>query len=68
MSSHLGTFVANGGRFDRIITTEIFPGQMQAVLDQMHVAHPIDVASTSREKTSASRRESMLPCVRETEP
>lgn len=53
MSSHLGTFVANGGRFDRIITTELFPGQMQAVLDQMHVAHPIDVASMPRFNESA---------------
>ncbi|HSF93373.1 MAG TPA: sulfotransferase family protein [Paracoccaceae bacterium] len=53
MSGHIATFVANGGRFDKIITTENFTPEMQDVLSNFEVAHPLDVATIPRFNESA---------------
>ena len=48
MSSHLATFVANGGRYDRIFFTETFNDGMQAVLDAVETPVPVDLAQVPR--------------------
>lgn len=42
MSGHISTFIANGGRYDRIFFTEKFDEGMQSVLDR--VATPVPIA------------------------
>jgi hypothetical protein len=48
MSSHIGTFVANGGRYDRIFFTERFNDGMQAVLGSVATPVPVDLAAIPR--------------------
>jgi hypothetical protein len=48
MSGHISTFIANGGRYDRIFWTEDFAAGMQDVLDRIEVANPVDLASIPR--------------------
>src|SRR5690606_28902727 len=43
MSGHVSTFIVNGGRYDRIITTEDFNLGMRDVLDHCPVRHAIDL-------------------------
>lgn len=48
MSGHIGTFIANGGRYDRIFWTENFGAGMQDVLDQVQVANPVELGEIPR--------------------
>jgi len=48
MSGHVATFVVNGGRYDNIFWTEQFNEGMQSVLDQIEMAHPIDLTEVPR--------------------
>ena len=48
VSGHVGTFVANGGRYDRIIWTEEFNEGMQTVLDAVTPAHKVDLTQIPR--------------------
>lgn len=48
VSGHVSTFIANGGRYDLIFWTENFSDGMQQVLDQVEVAHPVDLSSIPR--------------------
>lgn len=43
MSGHIGTFIANGGRYNRIFFTEKFNEGMQAVLDDIETPVKVDV-------------------------
>ncbi|MFB2532201.1 sulfotransferase family protein [Paracoccus sp. p4-l81] len=43
MSGHIGTFIANGGRYNRIFFTEKFNEGMQAVLDDVTTPVAVDV-------------------------
>ncbi|MBT9384014.1 sulfotransferase family protein [Pseudooceanicola sp. CBS1P-1] len=48
MSGHVGTFIANGGRYDSIFWTEDFNTGMQAVLDRIAPPVPVDLAQIPR--------------------
>jgi hypothetical protein len=48
MAGHVATFVVNGGRYDNIFWTEKFNDGMQSVLDNIEMAHPVDLASVPR--------------------
>ena len=48
MAGHVGTFVANGGRYDRVIFTERFEEGMQAVLDAIETPVPVVLAQVPR--------------------
>ena len=48
VSSHVSTFIANGGRYDHIFTTERFNEGMQGVLDATQTAHPVDLNTIPR--------------------
>ena len=48
MSSHVATFVANGGHYNKIIATESFNDGMQEVLDKIHMPHEVDLANIPR--------------------
>jgi hypothetical protein len=48
MAGHVSTFVVNGGRYDNIFWTEKFDDGMQSVLDNIEMAHPVDLASVPR--------------------
>ncbi|MEM9795956.1 MAG: sulfotransferase family protein [Pseudomonadota bacterium] len=48
MSGHVGTFVANGGRYDHIMHTEDFDTGMQAVLDRIQTPVPVDLSHVPR--------------------
>nr|WP_213395395.1 sulfotransferase family protein [Yoonia sp.] len=48
MSGHIGTFIANGGRYDHIFWTEKFDDGMQVVLDRTDRPHAIDLATIPR--------------------
>ena len=48
VSSHVSTFIHNGGRYDRIIWTERFEEGMRAVLDGARVPVPVDLAAVPR--------------------
>jgi hypothetical protein len=48
MSGHISTFVVNGGRYDHIFWTERFNDGMQTVLDNIEMAHPVDLANVPR--------------------
>jgi hypothetical protein len=48
MSGHISTFVVNGGRYDHIFWTEEFNDGMQTVLDNIEMAHPIDLTNVPR--------------------
>ncbi|WP_333684276.1 sulfotransferase family protein [Pontibaca methylaminivorans] len=48
MSGHVGTFIANGGTYDRVIWTEAFNEGMADVLDNMEMRHPVDLAAVPR--------------------
>ena len=47
-AGHVGTLIANGGRYNQIIHTENFNAGMQAVLDSFSAAHPVDLAALPR--------------------
>ncbi|WP_298435902.1 sulfotransferase family protein [uncultured Jannaschia sp.] len=48
MAGHVGTFVANGGRYDHIVFTETFNEGMQTVLDHIETPVPVDLAEVPR--------------------
>lgn len=48
MSGHIATFIANGGRYDRIFWTEDFNAGMADVLSLTETPHPVDIASIPR--------------------
>lgn len=48
MSSHIATFIANGGRYDRILWTEAFDEGMAAVLRLTEVRHAVDLNAIPR--------------------
>ena len=48
MAGHVGTFVANGGRYDRIFFTEAFDAGMQDVLDAVETPVPIALSDVPR--------------------
>jgi hypothetical protein len=48
MSGHVSTFIVNGGRYDHIFWTEDFNAGMQTVLDNIEMAHPVDLAQVPR--------------------
>ncbi len=53
MSSHIATFVVNGGRYDSIFHLEDFAPGMQAVLDAAALVVPVRVADVPRFNESA---------------
>ena len=53
VSGHVGTFVANGGRYDRVIFTEEFEAGMRAVLDAVPTPVPVDLSRVPRFNESA---------------
>lgn len=48
MAGHVSTFIANGGRYDRIVWTESFDDGMAEVLSQAHTPHPVDLKAVPR--------------------
>ena len=48
MSGHISTYIVNGGTYDNIIFTEKFNEGMQSVLDNITVAHPVELSSMPR--------------------
>jgi hypothetical protein len=48
MSGHVSTFIANGGRYDKIFWTESFNDGMGQVLDSIKVPHAIDLTAIPR--------------------
>jgi len=48
VASHLGTFVAGGGRFDHVIRVEDFVPGMRAVLAEVGPPHPVDPGAIPR--------------------
>ena len=48
MSGHISTFIANGGRYDKIFWTEKFNEGMQQVLDHIDTPNPVDLGSIPR--------------------
>ncbi|WP_116085821.1 sulfotransferase family protein [Tropicimonas sp. IMCC34011] len=48
MSSHISTFIVNGGRYDRIFWTEKFNEGMQQVLSACDTPHSVDLATIPR--------------------
>ena len=48
MSGHISTFIANGGRFNRIMTTEDFNVGMGKVLSEVEQKHPVDLEAMPR--------------------
>ncbi len=48
MSGHISTFIANGGRFNRIISTEDFGDGMGKILSEIDQKHPVDLANMPR--------------------
>ena len=48
MSGHIGTFIVNGGTYDKIFWTERFDDGMQQVLDAIEAPHPIPLRDVPR--------------------
>ena len=48
MSGHVGTFIANGGRYDHVDFTEKFNEGMQVVLDHIETPVKVDLAEVPR--------------------
>ena len=48
MSGHISTFIANGGRYDRILWTEKFNEGMADVLEHVPVKVPVDLGAIPR--------------------
>lgn len=48
MSSHVATFIVNGGRYDSIFWTERFDEGMARVLDRAPTRHAVDLAAIPR--------------------
>ena len=48
MAGHVGTFVANGGRYDHVVFTEAFNDGMQVVLDNIETPVKVDLAEVPR--------------------
>ncbi|MCR9127461.1 MAG: sulfotransferase family protein [Rhodobacteraceae bacterium] len=53
MAGHAGTFVRNGGRFDRVIHTEDFAAGMGDVLSHIETPHRVDLSAVPRFNESA---------------
>ncbi len=53
MSGHVSTFIANGGRYDRIFWTEHFNTGMGDVLAAADTPHPVDLTAIPRFNESA---------------
>ena len=53
VAGHVGTFVANGGRYDHIIWTERFRQGMAQVLSRIETPVPVDLAQVPRFNESA---------------
>ncbi len=53
MAGHVGTFVVNGGRYDRIFHTERFDDGMAGVLEAVPARHAVDLAALPRFNESA---------------
>lgn len=47
-SGHVGTYIANGGTYDRIVWTETFNDGMQDVLNAIPAPNPVDLAAIPR--------------------
>jgi len=47
-SGHVSTFIANGGRYDRIVWTETFNDGMGQVLDRIDARHAVDLDAIPR--------------------
>ncbi len=54
MSSHIATFIVNGGRYNQIFFTEKFNEGMQKVLDGAQVRVPVDLAAIPKFNESES--------------
>ena len=52
-SGHISTLIVNGGRYDSIIFTEDFDSGMKGVLNNIEVAHPVDLSAIPRFNESA---------------
>ncbi len=52
-AGHVGTLIANGGRYDRILATETFAAQMGDLLDGLGLAHTVDMDALPRFNESA---------------
>jgi hypothetical protein len=48
ISSHIGTFVANGGRFDTILHTEDLKNGMEDVLQRIQTPFTVDLTKVPR--------------------
>ncbi|SNR35245.1 sulfotransferase family protein [Paracoccus sediminis] len=48
MSGHIGTFIANGGRYDRILFTETLDDGMAKLLHAARTPVPVDLAAVPR--------------------
>ena len=48
VSGHVSTFIANGGRYNRIFWTEAFNDGMKEVLDAVDVKNPVDLHEIPR--------------------
>ena len=48
VSGHASTLIANGGRYDTIISTEDFKTGMREVLQRFHQKHPVDLDAMPR--------------------
>ncbi|WP_091846345.1 sulfotransferase family protein [Palleronia pelagia] len=48
VAGHVGTLVANGGRYDQIFWTEDFNTGMQRVLDAVETPHPVELSQIPR--------------------
>ena len=48
MSGHISTYIANGGKFNRIISTEGFNDGMGQVLSEIDQVHPVDLENLPR--------------------
>lgn len=48
VSGHVSTFISNGGRYNRIISTEGFNDGMGLVLSEVEQTHPVDLANMPR--------------------
>ena len=53
VSSHVSTFIANGGRYDAIFFTEDFNAGMQTVLDRIDAKNSVDLGTIPRFNESA---------------
>ncbi|WP_069300154.1 sulfotransferase family protein [Neptunicoccus sediminis] len=48
VSGHASTLIVNGGRYDKVITTENFKEGMKEVMKNVEVKHPLDIDTMPR--------------------